>query len=161
MRLRFALLVAVTTVLTVLSPTAVGPAHAAPAHSPGTDWAYVNRQLYEVSLSTFLVTAAGGTGDRWFDWSTDFCSAPMLGNTGVTYDFRGPCRRHDFGYRNLRLLDRRYGAGHWTSANRRRVDLQFLADMRAHCARRSLWLQPTCRWWAQTYYAAVRLWGGR
>ena len=159
MRLRFALLVAVTSVLTVLSPATAGPVHAGPRiHSAPDDWAYVQHELYQVSLGTVLAHTA--TGDRWFDWSTDYCSAPLVGNTGLSFDFRGPCRRHDFGYRNLRLLDRRYGGGYWNATNRRRVDQQFLADMKSHCRGRAVWLQPRCYSWAETYYAAVRLFGG-
>ena len=163
MRLRFALLVAVTSVLTVLSPATAGPVHAAgPAvHTPGSDWAYVQYQLYGVSLGTFLTTAGSPGRDPWFDWSTDYCSAPLVGNTGLSFDFHGPCRRHDFGYRNLQLLDRRYGAGgYWNGTNRRRVDQQFLADMKAHCRGRAVWLQASCFSWAETFYAAVRLVGG-
>ena len=101
--------VAVTTVLTVASPASAGSVHSALA-----DQAFVERMLYSTPMSGFV--AAVGS-DTWFDWSTDFCSAPLVGNTGRTFNFTNSCRRHDFGYRNLQLLDRRYGAGHWNSAN--------------------------------------------
>lgn len=163
MRLRFAVLVAVTSLLTVLSPALASPVAATtrPALDMASEWAYVQRQLFEVSLRTFLATAAApSTLDRRFDWSTDFCSAPLLGNTGFSFDFHHACRRHDFGYRNLRLLDRRYGGGFWTSNNRRQVDQQFLSDMHAHCRSRAVWLQPRCFSWAQVYFRMVRLFGG-
>ena len=97
-------------------------------------------------------------GDRWFDWSTDGCSAPLLGDRGTAYDFLMPCMRHDFGYRNLHRLEHRYGRGHtfWNGINRRRVDQQFLADMKHHCRTRIFWRQPACFVYAYTYYAAVR-----
>ena len=98
--------------------------------------------------------------DPWFDWSTDFCSAPLIGNTGRSFNFTNACRRHDFGYRNLHLLDRRYGAGHWTPANRLRVDRQFLADLRNHCFARAWYDEPSCLAWASAFYSAVRLAGG-
>ena len=92
-------------------------------------------ELFGVSLRQFVATSA--TGDRWFDWTSDGCSAPLVGNTGLSFNFRDPCRRHDFGYRNLsaartplRHVARRSG----TRTNRRRVDRQFLADMK--CALR-------------------------
>lgn len=163
MRLRFAVLVAVTSVLTVLSPALAGPVVAAnhPAASMAEDWAYVQHQLFDITLQKFLATAAAPTAvDRRFDWSTDYCSAPLLGNTGFSFDFHDPCRRHDFGYRNLHLMDRRYGGGFWTGTNRRRVDQRFLADMNAHCSTRSVWLQMRCYSWARTYYLAVRVVGG-
>jgi hypothetical protein len=153
MRLRFAVLVAVTSVLTVVSPAAAGPVHTA-----AIDSAYVQRELFGVNMATFIADAA--TGDRWFDWSNDGCSAPLVGDTGLSFNFRNSCRRHDFGYRNLKLLDRRYGGGFWNPTSRRRVDQQFLADMKAHCHTRALWLRPTCLGWAQTYYIAVRVFGG-
>jgi hypothetical protein len=144
--------VAVTSVLTVASP-----ASAAPVHSASADRAFVERLMYATPISGFV--AAVGS-DTWFDWSTDFCSAPLVGNTGRTFNFTTPCRRHDFGYRNLQLLDRRYGPGNWTAANRHRVDQQFLLDMKHHCWSRPWYDEPTCLAWAATFYTAVRLGGG-
>jgi len=160
MRFRLAVLVAVTSFLTVASPASAGPIVLA-THSASADAAYVQRMLYDTSMSGFL-RAATVTGDRWFDWSTDLCSAPLVGSTGLSFDFTRPCRRHDFGYRNLRLLERRYrtGGSYWNATNRRRVDQQFLADMKAHCRTRSWLLQPSCLAWAETYYTAVRIAGG-
>lgn len=188
MRKRFAVLVAVTSLLTVLSPATAGrlqaghsrrpaarpaahlAAHlaepaapglpAVPAHDAASDWRYVQRELFAISLWQF-VNDARSSGDRRFDWSTDYCSAPLVGSTGLSFDFRNSCRRHDFGYRNLKLLDRWYGAGRfWNAANRARVDRQFLTDMRNHCAARAWWLHSSCRRWADTFYAAVRWFGG-
>jgi hypothetical protein len=152
-------LVAVTTCLTVVSPALAGPARRI-AHDAVSDAAYVQQLLYRTSLDEFARVAA--VGDRWFDWSTDWCSAPLVGSTGRSFDFRWPCRRHDFGYRNLRLLERRYGSGrtYWNATNRKQVDVQFLTDMRAHCHRRAAVLQPACLGWAVTFYAAVRVAGG-
>ncbi|HQZ35938.1 MAG TPA: phospholipase A2 [Ilumatobacteraceae bacterium] len=156
MRFRLAVLVAVTSVLTVVSPVAAGPS----THTARNDWAYVQQELYQVPLRTFVATSTAG--DLWFDWSNDGCSAPLVGDTGMSFNFRDPCRRHDFGYRNLKLLERRYGSGatYWNSTNRRAVDRQFLADMKAHCHGRALTLRVQCYSWAQTYYAAVRIAGG-
>lgn len=163
MRFRLAVLVAVTSSLTVVSPAFAGPSPAirpSVLHTATTDWAFVQQQLYGVSLHTFLATAA--IGDRWFDWSNDGCSAPLVGNTGLSFNFRTACQRHDFGYRNLQLLERRYGRGgtYWNGTNRRRADQQFLADMKAHCRTRSFVLRPHCFTWAETFYAAVRTFGG-
>ncbi|MEY2402105.1 MAG: hypothetical protein QOJ08_2216 [Ilumatobacteraceae bacterium] len=144
--------IAVTTVLTIASP-----AYAGPLHSASADLAYVEHMLYATSISGF-VAAVGSDG--WFDWSTDFCSAPLVGNTGRTFNFTNACRRHDFGYRNLQLLDRRWGIGHWTGAARKRVDQLFLADMKHHCWSRPWYDEPTCLAWAAAFYASVRLAGG-
>lgn len=143
--------VAVTILLTVASPAEAGS-----TRSESADQAYVEQLMYATSMSGFL-DAVGD--DNWFDWSTDFCSAPLVGNTGRSFNFTNSCRRHDFGYRNLHLLDRRYGSGHWTSGSRKRVDQQFLADMKSQCRSRPWWDEPTCYAWAQTFYTAVRLGG--
>lgn len=149
------MLVAVTTCLTVASSALAGPVRDA-----ASDAAYVHHVLYRTSLDQFSRFVA--TGDRWFDWSTDWCSAPLVGSTGRSFDFRWPCRRHDFGYRNLKLLERRYGSGgtYWNAAGRKRVDSQFLTDMRGHCRTRAVVLQPACLGWAVTFYGAVRVAGG-
>jgi hypothetical protein len=161
MRLRLALLVAVTSLLTVVSPaSAAGPTHvSAPsraAHTATTDWAFVRHELFDVPLAQFLRDRL--RGDRWFDWTHDGCSAPLLGSSGRAYDFLQPCMRHDFGYRNLKRLEHRYGTGrtYWNATNRRRVDQQFLADMKSHCKSRSWLLRVSCFVSAYTYYTAVR-----
>ena len=156
MRVLLSVLVAVTSLLTVSSPASAGPVHSASA-----DLAYVEYQMYSVSINDFT-NAANGPGDRWFDWSTDWCSAPLVGSTGRSFDFRAPCRHHDFGYRNLQLLEWRYAGGgrYWNSTSRRRVDQQLLSDMKAHCRARPWYEEATCRLWADTFYAAVRVAGG-
>ena len=156
MRVLLSVLVAVTSFLTVSSPASAGSAHSASA-----DLAYVEYQMYSVSISAFT-DAANSTGDRWFDWSTDWCSAPLVGSTGRSFDFRASCRRHDFGYRNLRLLEFRYAGGgrYWNSTSRLRVDQQFLRDMKAHCRARPWYEEATCRLWADSFYGAVRAAGG-
>ncbi|CAN5574923.1 phospholipase [soil metagenome] len=153
MRFRFAVLVAVTSFLTVVSPAFAGP-------SASADWAYVSRLSFSVSLPAF--SASRETGDRRFDWTTDGCSAPLIGDTGRSFNFRESCTRHDFGYRNLHLLEQRYGNGrtYWNATNRRRVDRQFLTDMKTHCRGRALPLRPTCLLWADIFYGAVRVAGG-
>ncbi len=144
-------------VLAMLSPGAAAHADPVAVHDARDDLAYVDRMLFDTSIHDFQQAATHG--DPWFDWSSDGCSAPLVGNTGRSFDFTEPCRRHDFGYRNLRLLDRRYGVDDWSSASRKQVDAQFLSDMRAHCHGRSILLRPTCYAWAETFYAAVRVAG--
>ena len=62
-----------------------------------------------------------------FDWSTDGCShTPAV----LAARFAGPCRQHDFAYRNLgRGL--RLGSDETT---RRWVDARFLEELRRRCA---------------------------
>src|SRR5262245_35719088 len=132
------LLVAVTSVLTV-------PSAPSPVGDPAIVWHYI----VGVSLPAFTAARTIAQPPQ-LDWSADGCStqAPVgLGDTGRSYNFRTACNHHDFGYRNLKLLDRRYAcprrpldhycpAGawsygrYWNHANRKRVDDRFLADMR-------------------------------
>ena len=166
MRSTTRVLVAVTSVLTVLSSASadhvVHAVHAAraAAGSAGGDLAYVEQVMFHTSIADF--TWIADHGDPWFDWTTDWCSAPIVGSTGRTFDFRAPCRRHDFGYRNLQLMERRYGSGatFWNATSRRRVDRQLYADMSAHCRARRWSDRPTCLGWVETFYAAVRVAGG-
>ena len=64
------MLVAVTITLTVASPASAGS-----PHSAASDQAFVERMLYATTMSNFV--ASVGT-DPWFDWTTDFCSAPLV-----------------------------------------------------------------------------------
>ena len=163
-------LVAVTSTLTALITASIdsgGPALAGGGGTEVADSAFVEQMLFATPLQAFTADSKnrigpdGDVADTWFDWSTDFCSAPLVGNTGRSFNFTEPCRRHDFGYRNTKLLDQRYGdARHWNGDSRRRIDQQFLADMKSGCRTRSVLLMPTCMSWAYTYYGAVRTFGG-
>ncbi len=148
------LLVVAALLLGVASPASVS---ASAPHDARADLAFVDTMMFDTSIKEF--TKAATTSDTWFDWSTDGCSAPLVGNTGRSFDFTAACHRHDFGYRNLRRLEDRYGVDDWNSATRKQVDQQFLADMRVHCHGRAFLLRATCYAWAQTFYAAVRLAG--
>jgi Prokaryotic phospholipase A2 len=162
MRLALRVLVVVTSLLTIASPAAAGRSPLDPPvdHSAQVDLAYLDLLLYSTPLDSFAAFAAVPR-DHWFDWTTDWCSAPLVGNTGRSFDFTKACRRHDFGYRNLRLLDARYGRGRfWTSTQRARVDSVFRVDMRADCGVRPWWEQHTCLNWAEIYFRAVRIGGG-
>jgi hypothetical protein len=112
----------------------------------------------EADLETFLAYRASPERDPRLDWSTDECSAPVVGSTGASFDFTEACLRHDFGYRNYRRLG-------LFEEQKELVDEVFLADMRAHCEIRPAEERERCRAWAQTFYAAVdhfgHLAGGR
>lgn len=177
-------LVAVTSVLTALAISPLVPGSglndrlipdvlaveqviAGGGGSANADTAFVQRMLFDTPMRSFTRAATshigpdGRSGDGWFDWSTDLCSAPLVGNSGRSFDFTEPCRRHDFGYRNTKLFDQRYGAGRaWNSAARKQIDRQFLTDMLAHCSARWIIDRPPCMSWAYTYYGAVRVAGG-
>jgi hypothetical protein len=96
--------------------------------------------------------AAAARARAW-DVSTDLCSfAP---DTGPVHDFRLPCIRHDFAWRNLRRIDRQHGGGVDTRARRLVANRQFLRDMEAACAKRPVVQRTSCGAVARTYFAAV------
>jgi len=161
MRSTTRVLVAVTSILTVLLPALPGPSSvAADSGSAGADLVFFEQVMFHTGISQFSRIA--DHGNPWFDWSTDWCSAPLVGSTGRSFDFRAPCRRHDFGYRNLQLMERRYGSGatFWNAAGRQRVDRQLQTDMNEHCRSRRWSERSTCLAWAHTFFAAVRVAGG-
>lgn len=110
--------------------------------------------VFEVSLDEFMLAADSPARDSRLDWSSDGCSAPVLGDSGLSFNFRGPCRRHDFAYRNFSRLN---GGLIWTPSMRRRVDDVFLHDMRGTCSQRQWMVALRCLGWAETYYRSVRV----
>lgn len=117
----------------------------------------IERAMFKMPLAQFIALADSGGRDGRLDWSSDGCSAPLVGGTGRSFDFTAACRRHDFGYRNYKVLD---GGRHWTAALRRRIDGMFLSDMLTTCAPRPRAMRAMCRGWARTFHRAVRTYGG-
>ena len=117
----------------------------------------VERAAFRISLPAFTALASSERRDRRLDWSSDGCSAPVVGGTGRSFDFTDACRRHDFGYRNYKALD---DGRHWNERIRRRIDDKFKSDMMSTCASRRRTMRTTCRAWALTFFRAVRTWGG-
>lgn len=155
----------------------VFPTEAASA-LPAKDIDRIQALVFQVPLPVFLESAQRQIpSDRAFDWSSDLCSAPLVGSVGRSYDFRGPCRRHDFAYRNFKKADwvkkcsttpikppctmQWHPSGRWwNSSIRHRIDRQFLADMNGHCSSRVRSEKLSCLTWAQVFYRSVRIAGG-
>jgi hypothetical protein len=166
-------LVAVSSFLTALSSLAsIGPPDA------NRDLAFVETVMFQTPIREFDRSRfAMRRQHDWFDWSTDGCSAPIVGGAGRSFNFVAACRRHDFGYRNLKLLDQRYNCidaipgticsvsswiygRFWNSTQRQRIDEQFNRDMLENCSHRSRSFRVRCEAWAYTYFASVRAVGG-
>jgi hypothetical protein len=88
--------------------------------------------------------------DYTFDWSTDYCSVSPDNPLG--FDFKMPCARHDFGYRNYKAVGR-------FPDNKGHVDDAFYADLRRRCDGYNKYVRPSCDSLAWTYYQAVRVFG--
>jgi hypothetical protein len=121
---------------------------AGPTSPAASELEIVDRYI-EADLGDFLAYRASSDRDRRLDWSTDECSAPIVGSTGASFDFTDACLRHDFGYRNYRRLG-------LFEERKPLVDDRFLSDMRAHCATRAADELDRCDAWARTFYLAVR-----
>ncbi|MGY2897092.1 phospholipase A2 [Deinococcus sp. UYEF24] len=87
------------------------------------------------------------------DWNRDGCSTPSGLGLGYTEDFRPACNVHDFGYRNLKVLER-------TDANRKTTDEAFHGNMDTICAAKSWYKRPACYSASYAYYEGVRVGGG-
>jgi Prokaryotic phospholipase A2 len=85
-----------------------------------------------------------------FDWSTDYCSSSP--DQPLGFDFRMPCARHDFGYRNYKAMGQ-------FPANKSRIDSAFYFDLKAKCATYSVWVRAACYSLAWSYYQAVKALG--
>ena len=120
----------------------------APELSPGE----LTDRYTRAPLDEFIAYRDSPDRDDRLDFSTDGCSAPVIGSTGISFDFTNPCLRHDFGYRNYKDLGR-------FEAEKARVDRQFYDDMVAHCRTRSFLLRGRCMTWARRYYSAVVVFG--
>jgi len=104
-------------------------------------------------LDDFLAYRDSSERDPDLDYTTDACSTPLIGSSGISWNFLQACVRHDFGYRNYKRLG-------LFDEHRAAVDHVFFDDMRDHCASRSLPLRPTCYQRAAQFYGAVRAFGG-
>jgi len=93
----------------------------------------------------------GAWAEYGFDWSTDYCSTSP--DQPLGFDFRLPCWRHDFGYRNYKAMNA-------FSANKSRIDDSFYFDLKTKCATYSIWVRSACYSLAWSYYQAVRTFGG-
>lgn len=119
--------------------------------------AVVERLLFRSSLATFIKEADSPKRDTRMDWTTDGCSAPVVGSTGRSFNFYNACRRHDFGYRNYSKIK---NGTLWTAALRAQVDAVFKRDMNADCAKRNATERANCLGWMDLFYNVVRTYAG-
>jgi hypothetical protein len=88
------------------------------------------------------------------DWTTDGCSAPIVGSEGRSFNFRTACDRHDFGYRNFKAL------GLFDTSTRTLIDEQLHRDMNRACDSQRRTLKVRCVAWSEIFYTMVRAAGG-
>ena len=134
-------------VASALAGTFGGAGKAAVLPAPASPRELVDTYM-DAPLADFLAYRSSPARDERLDWSTDGCSAPVVGSSGASFDFTQACLRHDFGYRNYDRLG-------VFSEQKHAVDLRFLADMSDHCLARPLGERERCLRWARLFYAAV------
>ena len=143
---------AILCTLIVTACLSVSASPAPPAH------VVAESMVFSKPLKTFVATADSVQRDKRLDWSTDGCSAPVIGSTGRTFNFYNACRRHDFAYRNFARLDK---GKWWTEALRARIDTIFKKDMATDCAARGVADRKSCLAWANIFYEVVRAYAGK
>jgi hypothetical protein len=139
----------------VLAATLLLPAAPAVARPAASDRAVVLARWTQPTAASYrLWDDARQHPERWagygFIWTSDLCTDGPDRPAG--FDFRMPCRRHDFGYRN-------YRAAGTFAANRRRLDRAFYGDLRRRCGTYRPVLRPLCLGLAWTYFQATRRFG--
>ena len=145
-----------TILLAPIAGTLLALAVAAPAEAVTIEqklsvmysWSQPNAGSYNGWNSGRLNQAAWA--EYAFDWSTDFCSTSP--DRPLGFDFRLPCWRHDFGYRNYKAVGQ-------FPANKSRIDDSFYFDLRAKCATYNIFVRGSCYSLAWTYYQAARAFG--
>ncbi|MDQ3576323.1 MAG: phospholipase [Actinomycetota bacterium] len=103
--------------------------------------------IFNQSLSQFTATRNARPYANQLDWSSDACSNSPDNPLG--FNFTQACHRHDFGYRNYKKQSR------FNESTRLTLDNKFKSDMYTLCG--GNW---ACNRMADTYYAAVRQFGG-
>lgn len=144
-----------TVVLAVASVAVPASGTAPPARDPAADAVVVDQLVFGTDLDGFV---RGRSSMRrrhpQLDWTTDGCSAPLVGSTGRSFNFRSACTRHDFAYRNLARL------GLLDAAMRARVDEVFRLDLMSTCSHKPTSSRIRCLAWSEVFFAAVRAVGG-
>jgi hypothetical protein len=124
---------------------------AAPKVDDHDTQAIVSRIAFDLDLPTFARQRASLRRTYpQLDWTTDGCSAPLVGSEGRTFDFRIPCARHDFAYRNFTTL------GVLDESLRARIDEQFRRDLYRSCERQLRTRRIRCVAWAELFVEVVR-----
>lgn len=157
MKTTLKLVLAVAAVLTFITVTG-GVASAAPSYS--AQMSEMNREINGLPMVQFIYNRNHRTsnGLSYMDWSTDGCSAPVLGNG--PYNFLNPCIRHDFGYRNLKRVEASFGHDAWRWRNKANVDTNFGLDMDDRCREFNWFARQPCYSLSGVYENAVRAFGG-
>lgn len=131
------------------------------ASSSPIDPSVVDHLVFDTPLSKLRSERARAKRvHRWLITATDGCSAPLVGSSGTSFNFRLACERHDLAYANYATLARLGIGREWNPAMRAAVDDQFQRDLQASCVKRRRSERLRCDAWAVVFFHAVRLAAG-
>ncbi|MGA1629767.1 MAG: phospholipase A2, partial [Ilumatobacteraceae bacterium] len=83
----------------VIAASSRGERTVATASTP--DRGIVDRLVFDTPLKRFRIERTRAKRmHRWLITSTDGCSAPIVGSSGRSFNFRLACERHDLAYAN-------------------------------------------------------------
>ena len=129
------------------------PLPPAPAPNPCTA-AALDKLLFQDDMSIFTA-ARNAKNPSCFDWYSDGCSCSpdKIG----PYDLLPSCKRHDFGYRNMK------GQSRFDETMKKRLDENLRSDLYNMCnteiGSTKIIGEDPCRAIADAYYAAVQKFG--
>ncbi len=109
-----------------------------------------------VSLAQFK-EYSNASSPCYLRWDDDVCT--KWPDKSWYFDFTYTCKRHDFGYRNLRRADDRYNLSPnaWRRRNKNVADKQFKIDYKAHCKTRNVIQRAGCRAEGEIMYVGVSM----
>ena len=125
------------------------------------DRGIVDRLVFDTPLKRFRIERTRAKRmHRWLITSTDGCSAPIVGSSGRSFNFRLACERHDLAYANYSVLSRLSLGVEWNASLRAKVDDRFQRDLQDTCSKRRHSERLRCDAWAVVFFHAVRLAAG-
>ena len=107
--------------------------------------------LFTKSMHEFPLARDDPDHSLFLDWNSDACSHAL--DTPLGFDFKPPCHRHDFGYKNYKRQKR------FNEESELKIVNNFGKDMHEECARHEGVRGSHCRTMAKTYYFGVRHFG--
>ncbi|MFZ9109521.1 MAG: phospholipase A2, partial [Ilumatobacteraceae bacterium] len=143
----------------VIAASSRGERTVATASTP--DRGIVDRLVFDTPLKRFRIERTRAKRiHRWLITSTDGCSAPIVGSSGRSFNFRLACERHDLAYANYSVLSRLSLGVEWNASLRAKVDDRFQRDLQDTCSKRRHSERLRCDAWAVLFFHAVRLAAG-
>ena len=125
------------------------------------DRSVVDRLVFATPLHQFRAERSRAKRThRWLITTTDGCSAPLVGSSGRSFNFRVACERHDLAYANYSALARLSLDVEWNATLRAAVDDQFQRDLQELCTRRRHSERLRCDAWSVVFFHAVRVSAG-